>query len=358
MADNDSLLDFVSQVSGDAYVKVEENLGDGYVRLRISEAERRQAKHDIRSFEDVVVALLRNSRDAHSHRVFVASTRESDTRILTVIDDGMGVPEHMHDTIFEPRVTSKLETMVTDKWGVHGRGMALFSVRSNVHEARVAASDTHKGMALAIASDTTALPERADQSTWPALGVAEDGRPIVATGPHNIVRRVVEFAVEHPELEVFLGTPTEIASTMYAVSRAEIDSSRLLFCDDATRLPVWQRLAVCADANDVVQTAHGVGLAISERTAHRLLGGELPSLDPVLRIVMPAPEPAAERRPDIYRDRRGLRVHHADLAAFRRGLENAFDTLGERYYLHLKGEPRVTVGRDTVTVRFDIEKDD
>ncbi|HEX9093666.1 MAG TPA: ATP-binding protein, partial [Coriobacteriia bacterium] len=164
--------------------------------------------------------------------------------------------------------------------------------------------------------------------------------------------------LEHPELEVFLGTPTEIAATVHALAREELDSSRLLFCDEPDRLPVWQRLAVCADAAEVVGVARAIGLTISERTAHRLLGGELPVLDPILRVVMPAAEPPADRKPDIYRDRRGLRVHHADLGAFRRGLEDAFDTLGERYYLHLKGEPRVTVGRDTITVRFDIEKDD
>ena len=358
MADNESLLDFVSQVSGDSYVKVEENLGDGYVRLRISEAERRQAKHDIRSVEDVVIELLRNSRDAHAHRIFVANAREGDSRSLTVIDDGVGVPSHMHDAIFEPRVTSKLETMVTDRWGVHGRGMALFSVRSNVSDARVAASDAHKGMSLAILTDTERLGERADQSTWPTLSIGEDGKPAVSTGPHNIVRRVVEFAIEHPELEVFLGTPTEVAATLHAVARAELDSARLLFCDDPAQLPVWQRLAVCADAAEVVGVAGAIGLGISERTAHRILGSELPVLDPVLHIVSPVTEAPEERRPDIYRDRRGLRVHHTDLSAFRRELENAFDTLGERYYLHLKGEPRVTVGRDTITVRFDVEKDD
>ena len=53
MTDDDgSLIDFVQSVSGETFLKVEENLGDGFVRLRISEAERRQAKHDIRSVED------------------------------------------------------------------------------------------------------------------------------------------------------------------------------------------------------------------------------------------------------------------------------------------------------------------
>jgi hypothetical protein len=65
MADDaERLIDFISSVSGDAYLKVEETLGDGYVRLRVSEAERRQAKHDIRSFEE----LPRRSRAANLRR--------------------------------------------------------------------------------------------------------------------------------------------------------------------------------------------------------------------------------------------------------------------------------------------------
>lgn len=358
MAETDTLLGFVANVAGDNYVKIEENLGDGYVRLRISEAERRQAKHDIRSTEDVVVELLRNSRDAHARRIFVASTREGDARLLTVVDDGVGVPPHLHSAIFEPRVTSKLETMVTDRWGVHGRGMALFSVRSNVDEARVACSDSHKGMALAITCDTTQLAERADQSTWPTVEVGEDGRAAVTTGPHNIVRRIVEFATEHPELDVYVGNPTEIVATMHAVARTELDASKMLFCDDVERLPVWQRPALAADASELVDVADAAGVPISERTAHRVLGHELQPLEPVLRRVVPRPAPVEDRPPDIYRDRRGLKVHHTDLAAFTRRLEDAFDEVGEKYYVHLKGEPRVKVSRDSITVKFEIEKED
>ena len=55
---------------------------------------------------------------------------------------------------------------------------------------------------------------------------------------------------------------------------------------------------------------------------------------------------------------RGLRIHPADTREFQRRLEDAFDLLAERYYLHLSGEPKVTVGRDAITVRFPVEKDD
>lgn len=359
MTPDDSLLDFVSSVSGDQYVKVEETLGDGYVRLKVSEAERRQAKHDIRTFEDVVVEVLRNSRDAHARRIYVACSREGDTRTMTVIDDGVGVPVAMHERIFEPRVTSKLETMVMDRWGVHGRGMALFSVRSNVRSAILVASDTHKGTSLVVASDTSELPEKADQSKWPTVERdPETGRHGVGTGPHNIVRGVVEFAVEHSEIDVYYGTPTEILATTFAHARERLDARQLLFCDDAGDLPVWQRPAVAGDAAELVSLAASVGLAVSERTAHRVLGGELAALESVLESVLPVPDEPDARRPDIYRDRRGLRIHHSDLREFQRKLEEAFDLVSERYYLQLAGEPKVTVGRDSITVRFSVEKDD
>ena len=359
MNPSDELLNFVSSVSGDTFLKVEENLGDGYVRLKVSEAERRQAKHDIRSVEDIVVELLRNSRDAHAGRIFLATGREGDRRTLTVVDDGVGVPKHMIDRVFEPRVTSKLDSMVIDQWGVHGRGMALFSIRSNTVDARVANSDLHKGTAVAVVTDASHLAERTDQSTWPAVERDDAGSLKVARGPHNIVRRVVEFAVEHPGIKLYIGTPTEIVTTMSAVARQELDASELLFCDDLDKLPVWLRCAAAADAGELVDVAESLGVPVSERTAHRVLGGELPVCSAVLDIVTRSERPATPSAgPDIYRDRRGLKIHHTDIAAFRADLEKAFDTIAERYYLHLKCEPKISVGKDDIRVRFEVEKED
>ncbi len=360
MSDSDRLLNFVSSVSGEDFLKVEENLGDGFVRLRISEAERRQAKHDIRSFEDIVVELLRNSRDARAQRIFVASSRDGDTRSFTIVDDGVGIPESLQDRVFEPRVTSKLETMVMDKWGVHGRGMALYSVRTNVVSARITCSAEHKGTALTITSDTELLSERSDQSTWPAVERDDEGTLKVTRGPHNIIRRVLEFAVEHPQIRVYLGTPAEVLSTLHSCAREELDTSEMLFCDDSSVLPVWQRAAVSSDAAELVQVADEIGLSISERTAHRILADELCSLETVLVQARPdedEPGPSGPE-PDIYRDRRGLRIHHTDMDAFKHELEQAFDTIAERYYVHLKGEPKITVRKEGLQVRFDIEKEE
>ncbi len=356
--DKDSLIDFVSSVSGDAYLKVEESLGDGFVRLRISEAERRQAKHDIRSFEDIVIELLRNARDAHAQRIFIATGREGDVRSLIMIDDGVGIPDAMQDRVFEPRVTSKLDTMVMDNWGVHGRGMALFSVRSNVSVARIASSAQHKGSSFVIVADAQELPERTDQSSWPTVERTDDGVVTVTRGPHNIIRRVVEFAFEHPEIDVYLGSTVEVLTTLTILSREALDTSDLLFCDDVERLPVWQRPAAASDASDLAEIAQSIGLDISERTAHRIIGQELAPLDTVAAQSQIDDEPTPTPGPDIYRDRRGLKIHHTDLTAFKRDLANAFDRLAEKYYLHLSGEPRVHVGKDGIRVRFDVDKED
>ena len=122
---DNGLVGFVASMGGERNLRVEENLGEGYVRLRVAEAERRQAKHDIRCVEDIVIEMLRNSRDAGAKHIYVATAREGDVRTLVILDDGSGIPEDMQSRVFEARVTSKLESVHMDRWGVHGRGMAL-----------------------------------------------------------------------------------------------------------------------------------------------------------------------------------------------------------------------------------------
>ena len=84
----EGLADFINAISGEDRLAVEESFGDGFVRLRTAEAERRQAKHDIRSVEDIVIEMLRNARDAHAGTIFVATSKSDDLRSLTFIDDG------------------------------------------------------------------------------------------------------------------------------------------------------------------------------------------------------------------------------------------------------------------------------
>lgn len=356
----DDLLGFVASVAGEGGLRVEESLGHGFVRLRVAEAERRQAKHDIRRVEDIVVETLRNARDAGARHVYLASSREGDTRTLTVLDDGCGVPDDMRERIFDARVTSKLESMCVDQWGVHGRGMALYSIRQNVPSARVVASGEGLGTSLRVEADCSSLPERADQSTLPALERDEGGTERLGPGPRNIARAALEFALSCAgRVEVFLGSPAEVVATLYERDPAGIPLRDLLFSLSEGRVPVCSRLRAAADAEDLARRAAGVGLLVSARTAQRVLSGEVAPLRPALSRLCGAARKGAEapRPVDLERDRRGLRLSSDDAALLLDDLRGAFRQVEEKYYVSLAGEPRVRVAHDRVVVTFPIRKE-
>jgi hypothetical protein len=216
----------------------------------------------------------------------------------------------------------------------------------------------HKGAAIAVTTSAEKLSERTDQSTWPRVEKDESGIPHVSRGPHNIIRRTVEFALEHPGVDVFIGSSSEILSTLVMLARFELDESDLLFCEDPSRLPVWQRPGAAADAVELTETATGLGLNISERTAHRVLAGEITPLRTVAAVLSGSGAAQSQAVVDIYRDRRGLKIDRNDLAAFTADLEKAFDSIADKYYLQLRSAPRVTVGREDIRVRFEVDKED
>lgn len=264
-----NLEQFVDSICDESHLRIEDDLGDGFVRLRTSEAERRQAAHDIRSTEDIVIELLRNARDAHARTIFLAVGRDGNTRKLTMLDDGDGIPLALHEKIFEPRVTSKLDTVHMDKWGVHGRGMALYSIKVNSTQAKVLASDKDFGSAIYVETDLTKLPERADQSTFPTFEVTEAGTYSMR-GPKNIVRTATEFALESRKAcTVYWGSATEIAATLYEFGATTTSPALRAFCKDPLELPVCKRLCTASDPASFAEIAEELGLSLSERSARR-----------------------------------------------------------------------------------------
>lgn len=356
---DDDLIGFIRSVSGDDHLAIEENLGDGFVRLKTAEAERRQAKHDIRCVEDIVIEMLRNARDAHASSIYLATSREGKHKTLVFLDDGDGIPAEMHERIFEPRVTSKLETMVMDNWGVHGRGMALYSIKANADDARVLVSAPQRGSSLAIRIDLDDLPEKTDQSSLPVIGRDEDGSLAVVSGPHNVNRTVIEFALDMKDsIDVYVGSPAEIAATLVEQGRVRLTDAQLLFCDDLEKLPVSLRPAAASgDASEFASACADLGLEMSERTAHRVLSGQIAPCVPLLRQLSAPERPTQARELDLYQDRRGLRLSEDDLSAFSRALESAFATLAHRYYIELSEEPIIRVGKDAITVKFPFDKE-
>ena len=333
-------------------MRVEENLGDGYVRLKVAEAERRQAKQDIRCVEDAVVELLRNSRDAHASRIFLAFWKEQEQRKLLILDDGEGIPQDKREAIFEARVTSKLESFHTDAWGVHGRGMALYSIRENACEAYVADTCANGGSAIKVVFDTESLSERADQSTWPELSMDADGA-LSFTGPHNIIRTCCEFAIEEQSgIEVYIGSAAEVTATICKLYR-DLDMQAV---GDGEAQSLAARLAAATSAQELCECARSMGLEMSERNAHRILSGEIRPQESCFARLAPKELMDSRRaRIDISKHARGLKVAAADIQEFAQLMAKEFEYLAERYYLGLRTEPAVRVTRDRITVTFDIE---
>ena len=204
--------------------------------------------------------------------------------------------------------------------------------------------------------------ERVDQSTWPQAEKNDEGLFVCTRGPHNIVRTSCEFALEELRgCDVYLGTPTEIASTLYNQARHDLDASSLLFLDDESGLPVISRLGFATDASDFIQIASSLGIDISERTAHRILAGSIAPLRSVsARLLRERATPAERslRQIDLERDRRGLKISKDDLDSFSRAVERDFNDLASRYYINLLGDPKIRVHKDKITVTFDLGKDE
>ncbi len=354
------LASFVAAMGGERQLRVEENLGSGFFRLRVAEAERRQAKHDIRCVEDAVVELLRNSRDAGASHIYVAMAREGDVRTLTVLDDGCGIPPTLQERVFDARVTSKLDTFHMDRWGIHGRGMALYSIRENALEARVVSSDEGQGCAMRVRFDVSELPERADQSSWPVLGTDEEGEHALVRGPHNVIRACADFALEERgSCEVYLGSPAEMVATARRRMRPQLTGSELLFIDDLGALPVLERLYLAADAGELAEAAASVGIELSERTCHRIVSGQIrPVASVYSRMTHADAGTDRSREVDLAKDRRRRRLSREDAEEFTRIMEQQFEFVGERYYLTLAGSPRIRLSGDRLVVTFPIEEDD
>jgi len=344
-----TLVEFVAEVKGESHLRIEHDYGGGFVRLHTSEAEKRQAAQDIRSSEDIVLELLRNAKDAHANRVFIAATKDSHKRSLTVIDDGDGIPEAMHETIFMSRVTSKLDTSHKDAWGYHGRGMALFSISENALEARVAASGEDLGTSISVVTDTTCLPEKRDQSSFPRFLLDETGT-VSVRGPKNILRTACEFAIEsRNDCSIYVGSPAEIAATLYAYGQMSLSAFDRAFCKDASALQLVKRLAVCADANDLAEQSCALGLHISARTAQRILNGQIEEAIPLLDLIVIEQGSTSRKSSQASRNRR-IKLDKNDADELAKTMKDAFTAIAARYYLETDVDPTVRVSHNRITL--------
>ena len=352
--DTSDLRGFIDEVARPGSLRVEDDFGSGFVRLRVSEAQRRQAKQDIRCVEDAAVEMLRNARDAHAKTIFFAVSRSGDTRTLVVIDDGDGVPVDMHELIFEPRVTSKLDSFSEDAWGVHGRGMALYSIKENAEEAAVVASAPGRGSVFRVSFLTASVRERKDQSTLPTLDKNADGAWELGSGPRNIVRVTADFALDARRFcTVYFGSPVQIAATLRAYGESRICARHVP--DAALEDEMFAcRLSSCRDAAEFASCAESLGLSVSQRSAYRILQNDIAPLAPLLAVLRheSVSRPLENVASPSYIDARGLKIAPEDRAEFTAALKRAWALLASAYYLEPDIDPQVRVSRDGVRVVF------
>ncbi|MEW5706071.1 MAG: ATP-binding protein [Actinomycetota bacterium] len=351
---NNSLLGFVANLTGEQYLKIEEDLGHGFVRLNISEAERRQAKHDIRSMEDIVLEMLRNSRDAGASTIFIASTKEDNlVRKVTVIDDGDGIPAELHEKIFEPRVTSKLENVISDRYGIHGRGMALFSIKQVSDEIELVFSAPGRGSVFKVQTSTGLLAERKDQSTYPTIKYRK-GEPIIIRGPHNIIRTVLEFNLDHQDLTIYLGSPTEILATMYSLCTARNDENRTI-----QDFKIWRSIGTVKSAamlSDVAERR--LGLRVSVRNAQRIMSGRIAPLAKMLDTINNQSDRKEQdkRKIDLLKQEPVAKhISQEDLNQLAMIIASEFRVIGSKYFIEIAEIPEVQAEKDCLKVTIKLQ---
>jgi len=291
MQNNSDLKNFLSELNIKNSLNIEEDLGDGYVRLKISEAERRQALQDINSVEDIIVEMLRNSRDAGSRNIFIGTKKiEDKRRKIYFIDDGGGIPPHLQNLIFESRVTSKLENGKKDPYGFHGRGMALFSIKLNVDDIRIIFSEKSKGASFYIDIDLSKIPEKKDQSLMPQI-IKTDGNLNIIGGVNNIIKTIIEFQLQNREINFFFGSPTQILSTMRKILRKDNGKN------DYPKFDEWEKLSKFIQKNIIKVTEIPIltdnytvmeiisknifNMDISQRGIQRVIYNEIKALEPL-----------------------------------------------------------------------------
>ena len=253
-----------------------------------------------------------------------------------MLDDGDGVPLQLQDTIFEPFVTSKLDSFHADRWGVHGRGMALYSIRQNTDSARVIASAPGLGSIFSVVSSFSRLSEKRDQSSAPSVTVNEDGKPVLR-GPHNIMRTVLEFAIDERDgVAVYLGSPAEIVSTLYWLGNSAVSNTAEEYSYETGGLPYIQRFGLCPDASALAQLANDFCLPMSARTAYRIFNNEIKPLAVHLQTMLgDQVSSSAKVKPERKTlSDSSIRISKEDLEMFSNQVMGNYAQLSQSSYLH------------------------
>jgi predicted Zn-dependent protease with MMP-like domain len=172
-------------------------------------------------------------------------------------------------------------------------------------------------------------------------------------GPHNIARTVLEFAIdERAAIVVYLGSPTEIASTLYALGSKAISRSKAIFDADRMQAPYLLRPAYALTPEELQQFCEELALPMSTRSARRILDGEIEPLVPHLQsLVSEAKKPIPQEHKAKARSR--IQIANEDKEALLEQVSQAYGELARKYYL--TSEPELSLAQKGNTLRIAIE---
>ncbi len=274
------------------------DLGAGYARLAGTEGVRRSPRH-LRSVEDALHELLRNSRDAGANNIYVASSLKARRyRHVVVIDDGFGIPDTHKHLVFEPGVTTRHLDPVYDGEAPHGAGLSLYHIKNAALTAEI----------LSISSPT-AIKAVFDTYIFPEKSLQSGTRP----SNTNLLATLANFASQNPTHSLYHGSPARIASRLlqqHIIQRWETEIVR------------GSKGSGTKDIERVRGEAKRLGLEMSARTVRRVISGEVPEAG---EVVAGEGGARASRR-KIRRDGAGgpiLSVGAEDLAEIRSVLRRA-----------------------------------
>jgi hypothetical protein len=225
------------------------DLGGGFARLAGVEGFRRSPRR-LRSVEDALLELLRNSRDAGARSIYVASTlRRRRYRQLVVIDDGRGIPETHRHLVFEPGVTTRHLDPLPDTAPddtPHGAGLSLYHIKEVALYAEVLSASSPT--VIKTVFDTEALSERRLQS---------DTRPSRSNLPATIARFAAQSLPHGPH--IYYASPTRILALLLKHRIIQMNKNEGV-----------------GRAGRLRELASALGLEVSLRTAQRLVAGSIP----------------------------------------------------------------------------------
>ncbi len=234
------------------------DLGAGFARLAGTEGARRSPRH-LRSVEDALHELLRNSRDAGANSIYVASSlKERRYRHLVVIDDGSGIPDVYRHLVFEPGVTTRHLDPVHDGGSPHGAGLSLYHIKNAALTAEILST-----------SSPTAIKTVFDTYTFPEKSLQSDTRP----SNTNLLAVLANFASHDPSYLLYHGSPSRIAARL--LQNHIIQTRRAAGRNS-------KGSSIAKEIERVRGEMEGLGLELSSRTVRRIISGEVPAAELVV----------------------------------------------------------------------------